>query len=105
MSYTIYIAGPMTGIKDFNYPAFHDAEKQLRERHGDQIKIINPAKNFGGETGLPWATYIRESIKQVALADAICYLRGWPASKGARLEVEIAKALNLQIGYVEDCIK
>jgi len=25
--------------------------------------------------------------------------------KGARLEVEIAKALNLQIGYVEDCIK
>ena len=36
----IYIAGPMTGIKDFNFPAFDRAEIQLAL---DGWTPINPA--------------------------------------------------------------
>ena len=41
---TIYIAGPMSGIKDWNFPAFFKAEAEL-EALG--YKVINPAHNDG----------------------------------------------------------
>jgi len=28
----VYISGPMTGYKDFNYPAFFAAEKFLKDK-------------------------------------------------------------------------
>ena len=40
----IYIAGPMTGIKDFNFPAFFEAEKQLNKLGHE---VYNPAHNDG----------------------------------------------------------
>lgn len=42
---TTYIAGPMSGIPDFNYPMFHRVAKHLRDRGVD---VRNPAENDGG---------------------------------------------------------
>jgi hypothetical protein len=36
---TLYIAGPMTGIPDSNYPAFNQAEIELRAAGYD---VLNP---------------------------------------------------------------
>lgn len=36
----VYIAGPMTGLPEFNYPTFFAAEEYLRS-HG--AKVMNPA--------------------------------------------------------------
>ena len=37
----IYISGPITGMSDYNYPAFHAAAKRLRDKgHW----VINPAE-------------------------------------------------------------
>ena len=38
---TIYIAGPMRGIEDFNFPAF-DRQEELLEKQG--WRVINPAE-------------------------------------------------------------
>lgn len=38
----IYIAGPMTGLPDNNYPAFHEAAARLRKRCWH---VENPAEN------------------------------------------------------------
>lgn len=96
MDYVIYIAGPMKGLPEFNYPAFNEAERLLREKGYD--KILNPVNHANGVgTNLPYAFYIRESIKDVLQADAVCVLPNWEKSTGAKLEVHIGTTLGLPI--------
>ena len=38
----VYIAGPMTGLPDFNYPAFNAAAAKLRALG---LEVLNPAEN------------------------------------------------------------
>lgn len=89
---TLYLAGPMTGIEDYNYPAFHAAAAQLREAG---YVVVNPAENFAGDQSLPWETYLRTAICQVTECDGIALLPGWQESKGAKLEVRVAGALGI----------
>lgn len=84
----IYISGPMTGIKDYNFPAFNAAEKALLG-YG-----VNPAKN-GLPLGLPWSTYLRADLKVLLECDAMLQLPGWMDSRGARLECSVADALGM----------
>ena len=53
----IYIAGPMTGHAEHNFPAFHAAAKRLHEAGWE---VVNPADNFGGRTDLPRSSYYPE---------------------------------------------
>lgn len=97
---TLYIAGGMTGLPEFNYPAFHAAALRLRAAG---YKALNPAANHKGRTDLPYATYIRTALKQVMKADAVAVLPGWEKSQGARLEVHTAQVLGLN-AYRLECI-
>ena len=103
----LYIAGPMTGYKEWNFPAFFKAEEELKLLGVD---VINPAHNDGPtleeameSAGTPerpnhnWAWYMRRDLPHVMECDAICVLEGWRESKGARLEVHVAKALGMPI--------
>lgn len=98
----LYLAGPMTGIDDFNFPAFHRAATFLRSL---DIEVINPAENFDGDQTLSWQTYLREAIKQVASSDGVVLLPGWELSKGATLERHIAEELGLEIHRYEELVR
>jgi hypothetical protein len=87
----VYIAGPMTGLPDYNYPAFHGAEASLRRAGHD---VLNPARR-GVRDGWEWSDYIRPSLRDLTYADAICLLPGWETSRGASLEVHIADAIGI----------
>ena len=100
--YVIYLAGPMTGYENFNYPAFNEAAKLLRSH---DYTVINPAENFDGRTDLPRSTYIREAVKQVADADMLVLLPGWKNSAGAYLEFQIAIATDIVIANYEDLVR
>ena len=112
----LYLAGPMRGIADFNFPAFFKAAAMLR-REG--YEVFNPAekdiKKYG-ETILksPTGTVatiekkgfsLREALaadtRFICLkAEAIALLPGWKGSKGAVAERALAKALGLKIIYL-----
>lgn len=108
----IFIAGPMTGLPEFNYPAFDDAAHRIKLTHVG-ANVINPADNHGRQTNLPRWKYIHQTLGQIReLAilqistpdDAmIVVLDGWTKSPGARLEVEAAHQLGLDIYHLE-CI-
>lgn len=90
----IYIAGPMTGLPDHNFPAFDAAARRL-EKAG--WEVINPADNFGGRVNLPRASYLRVDVALLLQCDALALLPGWEASRGARLEYLLARELELPI--------
>lgn len=101
----IYIAGPMTGLPDFNYPAFDEAQHQLLARG---ILSLNPAtseiENTSGAP-MPWVWYMRRALKMVVRSDGVCLLPGWQESKGAQLEVTVGEALGLDIRPYDEWLK
>ena len=87
----IYIAGPMTGLPDYNYPAFNAAAVELRAAG---LEVCNPAENPEPECK-SWAGYMRMALAQLVTCDSIYLLKGWESSKGARIERDLAHNLNL----------
>jgi len=85
-----YLCGPMSGIEDFNYPAFSEVEKALEPWLDPPWDIINPTQNFGGDQSRPREDYMQLDIGHVLKADTLVLLPGWESSKGAMLEVSVA---------------
>lgn len=86
----VYIAGPMTGKPDYNYPAFHEAAEKWR-RAGWEVQ--NPAEHFGGDTTLQYEDYISQGLSRVPYCDVIALLPGWEESNGAVMERFVAERL------------
>lgn len=99
MSLRVYIAGPMTGIEDLNYPAFNHAAALL-EQAG--FKPINPARMEGREDCTTWLDFMRAAVRDVADADGVALLPGWSNSRGARLELRLAGELGLDYRPLAD---
>lgn len=112
---TMYIAGPMTGIPQFNFPAFIRLALMLR---GAGFTVVNPAELddpdaraaalssedgdpalYARLTGLTWGDFLARDLKLIADGgiDAICVLPGWARSRGARTETFTAYVLDLPI--------
>lgn len=93
---TAYIAGPMTGIQDWNIPAFAAMADLLRSKG---IDCINPHELHEPDPDTPWDWYLRRDLKSLADCDVLVLLPGWENSRGATLEHCIAAALEFRIVY------
>jgi Domain of unknown function (DUF4406) len=103
----LYLAGPMTGLPQFNFPAFHAAAAVLRAKG---VEIVSPAEldsdaikseaikstdgklsaegTIGGET---WGEILARDVIVIAdTVDGIVFLPDWHKSRGARLEAFVA---------------
>jgi len=95
------MAGPMRGLTDLNYSAFHSVEKLIRRKHPGW-RVFNPARAFGGDTTRDLRDYLASDLTLLlAEADSIMFLPGWEGSEGALIEYGIARALGLDFGFVE----
>lgn len=94
----IYIAGPMRGIEDLNFPAFNAAAADLRWAGWE---VVNPV-DINSDPAVPWKTCMERDIIELVTCDAIYMLGGWQNSKGASLEHHIAVELGLDLFYEED---
>jgi hypothetical protein len=84
----VYLAGPMTGLPEYNYPAFDAGARALRH---DGIPVHNPAEQHEGRTDLPRETYMRHALASVVKCSAVIVLPGWEKSHGAALELIAAQ--------------
>lgn len=93
----LYLSGPMTGIKDKNFPAFNKASKALRKKG---YQVINPAELDMQHPRQTWAECLRRDIVAEMRCNGVATLPGWKRSRGAQLEVYIAEALNWPVHSV-----
>lgn len=92
----IYVAGPMSGLPEHNYPAFDAAAAALADLGFEvlnpvDVELVNPTPGVHQS----WQWYMREAIRMVSRADALAFLPGWHSSRGARLEHRIGAGLRL----------
>lgn len=78
----IYIAGPMTGLPDLNFPAFHRAASVLRAA-GHVVK--NPAEICPNPT-TEWQACMFRDLEALDRCDGVLMLEGWEMSPGAQIE-------------------
>lgn len=78
----VYIAGPMTGYPDLNFPAFHRAASILRAAGHT---VLNPAE-INPNPGERWQTCMFRDLEALDTCDAILMLSGWEKSPGAQIE-------------------
>jgi hypothetical protein len=95
----IYISGPMTGLPEFNFPAFHATAESLRAQGH---LVTNPAELNPDSTS--WSDCMRRDIAALMDCDTVATLPGWEHSKGARLEVLIAERLGMTVVDAADLV-
>ena len=89
----LYIAGPMTGLPDLNFPAFNAVAEQLRQAGHTPA---NPAEINPDHT-MPWAECMQRDIAELVKCDGIVLLPGWEGSAGANIERLFAQRMGLHI--------
>jgi len=100
----IYISGPITGMPDLNFPAFHEAARLLRAAG---YTVTNPAELDEQDAGktLTWEQYMRRDIKVLMDCDGVALLDGWEESRGACMEADIALQLSMQVEPLADWLR
>ncbi len=101
----IYLFGPMSGIPEFNFPAFNEAAKILR---GLGHQVINPAELDDPDHqpgSMPWAWYLARDLREMLTCDTLVALPGWRRSKGARLEHHVGAELGKDIYELAEFIE
>lgn len=98
MKRKIYLAGPMTGLPDFNYPAFHAAAAKLRALGHE---VLNPAENPVPACGT-WQGYMRMALTQLVQCECVVLLPGWSDSRGALIERKLAQVLFMEVVHFMD---
>lgn len=88
----VYISGAITGVLDYA-DKFNKAEQELRDMGFD---VFNPC-NMGIVEGFSWSDYMRKDIAMLMECDYIFPLKGWKKSRGAKIEMKLAKKLGIEV--------
>jgi len=96
----LYVAGPMTGLSEFNYPAFREAEQQLADAG---YQVVSPRKD--GDEDLwetkPYEFFLRRGFEDVLVCDGLALLNGWERSKGVSMEIALATWIKIPIFTIQ----
>lgn len=114
-SKSVYLSGPMTGIRYFNFPRFEEVTEALRLQGNT---VFSPAEydaehyatgagvpgyedgnvpEWSAAVGFDYHTALSNDFAEVMAADAIVMLPGWEASTGARAERFVAESLGKEV--------
>lgn len=116
---SLYVAGPMTGIPQFNFPAFDAMTERLRalgytvhspaemddpDTRAAAMASEDGAPGSGSANGETWGDFLARDVKLLAdngIEGVVC-LPGWEHSRGARLETFVAYLVGLPIMRLDE---
>jgi Domain of unknown function (DUF4406) len=106
----IYLAGPMAGMPEHNFPAFNAKAKELRSlghevynpaeiEPDEYAKIASEEKKAEFHNGGYRNCLSKELVWICNSAEGMYLLKGWEHSKGANSEFTTGKAVGVQFFY------
>ena len=93
----IYISGKITGLNQTDVEKKFETQEFFLQSKG--YVVVNPLKICPFDKKKKWHDYMIKDIEELLRCDAIFMLKDWGQSKGARIEYEIAKELELKIFF------
>ncbi len=115
MTGTAYIAGPMTGYPEFNFPLFDAVAAYMRASGWD---VFNPAEHdremydtsgdgftdgdvaaWAAASGFDFHAAMRWDLARITECDAIVFLEGWEKSTGTKHEKYVADVCGVESLY------
>lgn len=99
----LYLAGPVTGIAQFNAATFVEAKRLLNE-NGYPV-VFNPVADTEQHDAMldqergsdSWQNYMAIGIRRLIEAHTIILLPGWANSRGAMAELTLATSLGMAV--------
>lgn len=95
---TLYVAGPMTGYVENNYPAFNVAAHELRSVG---FEVVNPAE-FGSDQPTSYTELLKRDLHALLECDGVATIDKWWESVGARNEVQVAGLLKMPVRSIAE---
>lgn len=102
----VFIAGPMRGLPQYNFPAFYAAEETIAAAGHE---VMNPARlddEDGFDRDYEYAhdemaemirSFASRNAAKLAQCDAIALLPDWDVSEGAKLDLAFAQYLGIEV--------
>lgn len=112
----VYIAGPMSGKPEFNFPAFRRAAQRLRDAGYEVISPVEldeadgiDVNEIGADDVAPGSwEWVRCLVRDLELVvkevDAVVVLPGHTKSRGAYMETSIAAACGKPVIRLNDAL-
>lgn len=90
MTLSVYVVGPVTGVEGLNRDEFERVRGELaRAGYAARIPHDYVPECYG------WEAAMRASVTAMLRCDGVALLDGWQASRGARIERDLAKSLGM----------
>ena len=106
-----YLAGPMTNVAQFNFPAFERAEIALRNLgipiwspREENLRLgFDPEKSYEDQESFDLRDSLRADFRQLSYCKGAIFLEGWEKSRHAKIEMAMAIAMSLEIYTYLEC--
>jgi nucleoside 2-deoxyribosyltransferase len=92
-----YISGPITGRAKLNIDSFRQAETILQNTGHNPVVPHDLFDGYDDQTAITWEQYMKVDLKVLLDCDMVVTLPDWHDSKGANIEVDLARKLNIPV--------
>jgi nucleoside 2-deoxyribosyltransferase len=91
----LYLAGPMTGYPEHNWPLFRQKAAELREAGYEVVDASTCNGTYKEALAKGYLECMKTDLQAMLTCDGVALLPGWESSKGACIEQGLASALGM----------
>lgn len=97
----VYLAGAMTGLPEWNHPAFHRWQAALE---ADGFEVVSPARLWPDpeHPSVTWEGCMRVNLAHLLECDEVALIPGWEESRGARSEKLVADLCGIPVRFLKE---
>lgn len=98
----LYLAGPMAGYPEHNWPLFRQKAAELREAGFEVVDASECNGSYEEATAKTYEECLKTDLRAMLTCDGVALLLGWENSYGARTEAGLAASLKMPVNLVEE---